>query len=294
MEIKKLTVMLALVGAAVITMVSCKKNDYNNVPPPPPPPPPPVEQGIVLQNSATLGSYLTDKQNHTLYFFANDANGQDSCTGGCQALWMAYTNDNLTQDKVGNGLDFSDFGSITSATGKKQITYKGWPLYLYTPGSQQEAPGLTSGEGLLKLWFVAKPDYTIMFANEQLTGLDGKQYKSDYTEGTGKTIYFTDGRGRTIYTFSHDSADINKFTKADFSNDALWPIYDTSKIVVPSILQKTDFTTFQVFGRNQLAYRGWPLHYFGQDGTTRGANKGVSVLVPGTWPVLFQDKVAAP
>jgi predicted lipoprotein with Yx(FWY)xxD motif len=247
-----------------------------------------------LQNSPTLGAYLTDNQNHALYFFTNDANGQDSCTGGCQTLWSAFKADNLTLDKVGAGLNLADFGSVASASGGNQITYKGWPLYRYTPASQQEAPGLTSGDDFAHLWYVAKPDYTIMFANAQLVGLDGKQYKSDLTEGMGKTIYFTDGHGRTLYTFTLDSANTNKFTKPDFSNDNIWPIYDTSNIVVPSALQKTDFGTIQVFGRNQLVYKGWPLHYFGQDGETRGANKGISFPHLGIWHAAVKDIQAAP
>ncbi len=41
--------------------------------------------------------------------------------------------------------------------------------------------------------------------------------------------------GVTLYTFKPDSFDTNKYTKADFSNNATWPIYDTTKIVVPSL-----------------------------------------------------------
>ena len=58
-----------------------------------------------------------------------------------------------------------------------------------------------------------------MLADKQLKGLDTKNYKSDFTLGNGKTIYFTNGVGRTIYTFSLDSFNINKFTKADLSNN---------------------------------------------------------------------------
>jgi len=63
-------------------------------------------------------------------------------------------------------------------------------------------------------------------------------YKSDYTEGIGKTTYFTDDRDVTLYTFRADSLNKNKFTKPDFSNNNAWPIYETDKIVVPSPLTK--------------------------------------------------------
>ena len=34
----------------------------------------------------------------------------------------------------------------------------------------QEAAGQTLGEGIGNIWFVAKPDYTIMLVNAQLVG----------------------------------------------------------------------------------------------------------------------------
>ena len=63
-------------------------------------------------------------------------------------------------------------------------------------------------------------------------------YKSDYTEGIGKTTYFTDDRDVTLYTFRADSLNKNKFTRPDFSNNNAWPIYETDKIVVPSTFDK--------------------------------------------------------
>jgi len=40
--------------------------------------------------------------------------------------------------------------------------------------------------------------------------------------------------------------------------------------------------------------QGWPLYYFGQDGQTRGANKGISFPAPAIWPVPFKDIARAP
>ena len=99
-------------------------------------------------------------------------------------------------------------------------------------------------------------------------------YKSDYTEGIGKTTYFTDDRDVTLYTFRADSLNKNKFTKPDFSNNNVWPIYETDKIVVPSTFDKTKFGSIDVFGRTQLTYNGWPLYY-----------KGISFSNPGVWRV---------
>jgi predicted lipoprotein with Yx(FWY)xxD motif len=141
-----------------------------------------------------------------------------------------------------------------------------------------------------------------MIAKLQLVGADTKSYvvsaTNVYTEGVGATVYFTDLVGRTLYSFSKDSASINKYTKADLSNNATWPIYETDKIVVPSILDKTQFGSITSVGRKQLTYKGWPMYYYGPDadaaGLFRGSNKGVSVPKPNIWPVFYKDEAAAP
>lgn len=285
----------------MLAIASCSKDDNNggtNTPPPPSPPPPTVAKEVKLQDHPTLGNILVDKEGRTLYFFSNDANGQSSCSGGCEAVWPVFNIDNLTQEKLGEGLPIGGFATITTASGKKQLTYKGYPLYYFAPAqngvNQTEAPGQTGGEGVGGVWFVAKQDYTIMISNAQLVGNDGKNYLANYTEGDGKTIYFTDGRGNTLYTFAKDSANNNKFTKADFSNNAVWPIYETDKIVVPSTLDKALFGSIDVFGKKQLTFKGWPLYYFGADNQARGNTKGVSVPTPGVWPVPVKEIIAAP
>jgi predicted lipoprotein with Yx(FWY)xxD motif len=47
-----------------------------------------------------------------------------------------------------------DFGAITREDGKRQTTYKGWPLYYY---AGDKAPGDVLGQGLGNVWFVANP-----------------------------------------------------------------------------------------------------------------------------------------
>ena len=289
---KKLFSTGIVLSTLVLSMNSCKKDNTAR--------PEVLKNDINLSTNATLGRYLSNKQGLTLYMFANDADGISSCTGGCESTWPAFTAD-LTTAKFDAGLTATDFATITTASGKKQVTYKGWPLYTYSPSANDgygnptnrpEAAGSTTGDGTGGLWFIAKPDYTIMFANKQLTGLDGNNYKGDYTIGVGKTVYFTNGAGRTLYTFVVDSFNINKFTKADFSNNAIFPIYEQEQIVVPSVLNKTLFGTITVAGRKQMTYKGWPLYHFGQD-LVRGSNKAVSVPIAGKWPVAVKDVVEA-
>lgn len=286
---KSKQIKFALVALIATTFfLSCSSDNNNDTTPTPE-----AKKEISLATSTTLGSYLTDKDGRSLYFFAADANGQASCTGGCEAVWPTFNIDNLTADKLGAGLTLSDFGTITTASAKKQLTYKGWPLYYYSPSTNgtntPEAAGKTTGDGIGGVWFIAKPDYSVMLVSSQLTGHDGKNYKSDYTVGDGLTTYFTDAKGLTLYTFKNDNFKKNNFTKADFSNNAVWPIYETDKIVVPSVLDKSKFSVITVFGKSQLVYNGWPLYYFGQDASVRGANKGISFPAPAIWPVPVKD-----
>lgn len=253
------------------------------------------EPAIVLGTSATLGSYLTDANNRTLYFFTKDAAGANTCTGGCATLWPTFYAEDLTQELLGDGLSLADFGTITTAGGDEQTTYKGWPLYYYAPGGTPEAAAETKGEGVGGVWFVAKPDYTIMLADAQLIGDDGKHYKSDYTEGDGSTQYFVNSKGITLYAFSPDKKNKNTFTIGDATHDAVWPVLVGPLVSVPSALDKTLFgtTTITATGQTQLTYKGWPMYYFNKD-TKRGDNKGVSVPNPGVWPVITKGMTEAP
>lgn len=252
---------------------------------------------VQLKTNAGLGKILTNKDGRTLYYFANDFDGKNSCTGGCEAVWPVFNMEGLAQSKLSEGLDIADFASTTTASGKRQVTYKGHPLYYYAPKvndvNTPEAAGETKGEGVNNVWYVAKPDYTVMFTNAQLTGHDGKDYTSTYTEGTGKTLYFTDGKGLTLYTFKNDRKNKNNFTKSDFSNNNVWAIYEEDQFVPPSTLDKSLFGSITVHGRKQMTYKGWPLYYFGQDNKVMGSNKGVSFPAPGVWPVAVKDMAPA-
>lgn len=269
------------VAVLLLTLIAsgCKDDDEN---------PDPEPEFDIMLNESSLGKVLTDKDGMTLYFFAKDADGTSKCTGNCLSNWPIFSMSGTI--KLGEGLEASDFGTHNRADGNSQVTYKGWPLYYYTPDAVK---GDVKGENVGKLWFVAKSDYTIMLVSHQLVGNNGKSYKSDYTEGTGETQYFVDDRGRTLYSFMNDKFNKNKYTKEDLSNEATWPIYTAEIKSVPTELDDDLFEVITVFNRKQLTYKGWPIYYFGADAQTRGSNKGVSVPQVKVWPVLQKDVTAA-
>lgn len=251
--------------------------------------PTPPEPAVTLTNTS-LGNVMTDETGRTLYFFSNDydSTGASTCTGNCLTNWPVFYREN---PKLASGLNAADFGTITRTDGTKQSTYKGWPLYYY---KDDVAQGDVKGENVGNIWFVAKPNYSIMIANAQLVGHNGKSYTADYKEGTGKTIYFTDGQGRTLYGFVRDKKNVNNFTKADLSNNAVWPMFEETLKEVPSTVDKSLFGSITVAGRQQLTFKGWPLYYFQQDRGKRGLNKGISFPQPGVWPIVNNNTPEAP
>ncbi len=275
---KHLKIFTLLLVGGLLTFSACKKTST---------PTPAPKPGVMLSSNSTLGNFLVDEKGMTLYFFSKDANGQSACVDGCLDNWPVFYSATL---EIGSGLDKADFAVITRSDGKAQITYKGWPLYYFV---NDNAAGDVNGEGVNNVWYVAKPDYSVMLAAGQLVGADGKNYRSDYTEGTETTLYLTDAMGRTLYTFKKDGANTNNFTKSDFSNNSVWPIAEITPDKVPTGFNTDDFGQIDVFGKKQLTYKGWPLYYFGQD-TQRGETKGVSVPSPGVWPIANASTPDAP
>jgi len=271
---------LVIATAILVTLfgAACKKGADTSTPYQAPI----VVTGVKLTADAKFGNLLTDNNGRSLYFFSNDVAGNSTCTGGCNVTWPVFYQQNPT---IGAGLTASDLGVITRSDGTKQTTYKGWPLYYFMNDTK---PGDTKGDAVANLWAIAKPDYTVMFGNAQLVGLDTVKYNDQGVAGTGVSQYITDANGQTLYLFSKDVSSQNKFTKADFSNNKIFPIDTVVSVSIPTVLDKTQFTTINVFGKTQLVYKGHPMYFFGKDAAQRGSTKGVSVPTPGAaiWKIL--------
>lgn len=254
---------------------------------------PPVEDpnAVQLFNDNSFGMIMADADGNTLYFFSLDSKGLSNCNGECLDNWPVFYEENLTLDE---GLDANDFGVITRDDGSMQTTYKGWPLYTYIGDANS---GDVNGDGLQSIWFVAKPDYSVMYVRDQLVGRDADGVETNltgnYEPGDGQTFYMTDARGNTLYRFVNDTKGVNNFTAEDFSNNGVWPIFEEDLSEIPSIFDTSDFGSIDVFGRQQLTYKGWPLYYFGQD-EARGDNYGVGFPTAGIWPVVNTQTPEAP
>lgn len=197
-----------------------------------------------------LGDYLVDQKGMTLYLFAKDANGKNNCAGPCADNWPIFHTDEVT---VPDGVDAKDFGEIETTDGKKQTTYKGWPLYYF---AKDEAAGDTNGEGVNGIWFIAKPDYDVFLGTK-----DDK-------------VYLTDAAGNTLYRFTKDEPSKSNCTGACIEN---WPVFMAEDVVAPSAIDKAKFASITgAGGKEQSTFGEVPLYYFAKD-EARGDTNGDGV-----------------
>jgi predicted lipoprotein with Yx(FWY)xxD motif len=118
--------------------------------------PVPSATGDLLSAQPTsLGTILVDGRGRTVYEFANDKNGQSTCTGGCAANWpLVPAPASLPMSLPGVT---GQLGTTVHSGGARQLTVGGHPVYTFAGDS---APGQTNGQGVTLdggLWTVASP-----------------------------------------------------------------------------------------------------------------------------------------
>jgi len=210
---------------------------------------------VKLMNT-NLGKVLTDAKGMTLYYFITDTPGSGSSTcyaaANCSRFWPVFYTGSVV---VSPPLDPADFSSIARTDGAQQTTYYGWPLYYFL---NDKVPGDVKGENVLKTWYVARPDYTVMLERLPATG-----------------TFLTDGQGKTLYYFAKDAPGAASCTGTCLDK---WPAFNAGTVVAPSVLKPSDFTSVsRTDGVHQTAYMGRMLYYFTGD-TKPGDTNGQGVI----------------
>ena len=108
----------------------------------------------MLVADSDLGQILTAASGMTVYLFMPDAQGSPTCTDACAQAWPPLTVDDASQVTGGDGVDASLLGTVEHPGAGTQVTYNGWPLYLFSGDS---APGDTNGQGQGGVWYVLDP-----------------------------------------------------------------------------------------------------------------------------------------
>jgi predicted lipoprotein with Yx(FWY)xxD motif len=104
---------------------------------------------LVVQHSA-LGWVLAAANGQVVYTYAKDTKGgTPSCTGSCAATWLPLTG-NPVASSADTGL--GALSTVSTASGAKQITYNGMPLYVFKGAK----PLATSANGSGGMWHVIK------------------------------------------------------------------------------------------------------------------------------------------
>jgi predicted lipoprotein with Yx(FWY)xxD motif len=84
---------------------------------------------LTVRNS-DYGRILFDGSNRALYAFTGDRRGRPPrCYGACAAAWPPYIVSGRIRAGVGNRRSL--YGTIRRRDGRRQLTYRGWPLYYY-------------------------------------------------------------------------------------------------------------------------------------------------------------------
>jgi predicted lipoprotein with Yx(FWY)xxD motif len=110
--------------------------------------------------SSKYGRILFDGSNRALYAFTRDRRGRPStCYGACAEAWPPYIVSGSL--RAGSGTKRSLFGTTRRRDGKRQLTYRGWPLYYYEhdPVGQVLCQNVFEFGGL---WLVVRPSGSLV------------------------------------------------------------------------------------------------------------------------------------
>lgn len=90
---------------------------------------------LEVKSSAQYGQYLTDRSGRPLYLFKADTRGgkgggaESKCDDACAKAWPPLLTDG--QPQAASPASSELLGTLTREDGSTQVTYNGWPLYLY-------------------------------------------------------------------------------------------------------------------------------------------------------------------
>lgn len=128
---------------------------------------PSAETSAALRTAqSSLGTIVVDAQGKTVYVFDKDTanSGKSACAGACLTAWPPVPAPDTTPTATGVA---GTVGSIATASGTRQLTLNGLPLYYYKDDS---AGGDVHGQGVGGIWWVVGADGAKMTASASSGG----------------------------------------------------------------------------------------------------------------------------
>jgi predicted lipoprotein with Yx(FWY)xxD motif len=83
----------------------------------------------VITHRSPYGRILTDRSGRTLYIFTRERDSRSRCYGACAEAWPPLIA--RGRARAGGGAQGALIGVTARASGAKQVTYAGRPLYYY-------------------------------------------------------------------------------------------------------------------------------------------------------------------
>jgi predicted lipoprotein with Yx(FWY)xxD motif len=226
-----------------------------------------VPASIMVGKNDTLGSFLVDDKNMTLYLFTKDTPNTSNCYEKCATAWPPL----LTKGApvVGTGVDGSKIGTTTRKDGSEQVTYNGWPLYYYIKDAKA---GDVVGQNVGEVWFVINPAGEMVKPAAALPA--GPSIMIGKNDALGS--FLVDEKNMTLYLYTKDTP--NTSNCYDKCATAWPPLLTTGAAVAKDGVDASKLgTTKRTDGSMQVTYNGWPLYYFAKDskpGDVTGQNVG--------------------
>jgi predicted lipoprotein with Yx(FWY)xxD motif len=84
---------------------------------------------LVKLRDSQFGPVLFDGRDRALYLFTRDSGGKPRCYGACAEAWPPFYAKG--RPRAGRGVGQSLLATIERRDGRRQVTYKGQPLYFY-------------------------------------------------------------------------------------------------------------------------------------------------------------------
>jgi predicted lipoprotein with Yx(FWY)xxD motif len=121
--------------------------------------PTPTGPSVRVSTHPDLGEILTDGDGRTLYLFTRDTAGETpTCTDSCAENWPPLTGG---APQAGDAVT-APLGRIEHPDGSMQVTADGMPLYYFAGDG---GPGDASGQGVGDVWYVLRPDGSMVQAS---------------------------------------------------------------------------------------------------------------------------------
>jgi predicted lipoprotein with Yx(FWY)xxD motif len=108
---------------------------------------------VKTAKSSSFGTILVSSTGRTLYRYTVDSKRVNRCSrdATCAKYWPPLLVKAGTKPTVGAGAPAALLGTIKAAHGMRQVTYSGFPLYLF---AGDKAAGQVTGQGFQSQWYV--------------------------------------------------------------------------------------------------------------------------------------------